>query len=168
MAHANRLAVLAGSFDPPTNGHMDMIARAATLFERVVVALLVNPAKQPLFGLDERVAMMRELVAHTPSVEVDTFDGLLADYVRRRGATAVVRGLRTAAEFSEEWQVALMNRHLNPGCETVFVVPAAENMHISSRLVREIASLGGPVTGLVAPSIEARLKQRFAARSVGS
>ena len=108
---------------------------------------------------------MRELVGHMPAVEIDTFDGLLADYVRRRKAVAVVRGLRTAAEFSEEWQMALMNRHLNPDCETVFIVPAAANMHISSRLVREIASLGGPVAGLVAPSVEARLTRRFAARS---
>ncbi|MEO8483964.1 MAG: pantetheine-phosphate adenylyltransferase [Acidobacteriota bacterium] len=168
MSHASRLAVLAGSFDPPTNGHLDMIARAATLFDRVVVALLVNPAKQPLFALDERVAMMRELVGRMPTVEIDTFDGLLADYVRRRNAVAVVRGLRTASEFSEEWQVALMNRHLNPACETVFVVPAAENMQISSRLVREIASLGGSVTGLVAPSIEVHLRSRFAQRSGGS
>lgn len=165
MSDANRLAVLAGSFDPPTNGHVDMIVRAATLFDRVVVALLVNPAKQPIFALDEREAMMRELVGHMPAVEIDTFDGLLADYVRRRKAVAVVRGLRTAAEFSEEWQMALMNRHLNPDCETVFIVPAAANMHISSRLVREIASLGGPVAGLVAPSVEARLTRRFAARS---
>lgn len=163
MAHAERLAVLAGSFDPPTNGHVDMIARAAKLFDRIVVALLVNPAKQPLFSLDERVAMVRELVGQMPAVEVDTFDGLLADYVRKRNAVAVVRGLRTAAEYSEEWQMALMNRHLNPACETVFVVPAAENVHISSRFVREIASLGGPVTGLVAPSVEARLVRRFAA-----
>jgi pantetheine-phosphate adenylyltransferase len=165
MSDANRLAVLAGSFDPPTNGHVDMIARATTLFDRVVVALLVNPAKQPIFALDERVAMMRELVGHMPAVEIDTFDGLLADYVRKRKAVAVVRGLRTAAEFAEEWQMALMNRHLNPHCETVFIVPAAENMQISSRLVREIASLGGPVAGLVAPSVEARLTRHFAARS---
>jgi pantetheine-phosphate adenylyltransferase len=141
-----------------------MIARAAAIFDRVVVALLVNPAKQPLFPLDERVAMMREIVGHLPTVDVDTFDGLLADYVRERKAVAVVRGLRTATEFSEEQQMALMNRHLNPDCETVFLVPAAEHMHISSRLVREIASLGGPVTGLVAPSVEARLARRFAGR----
>ncbi len=168
MSHATRLAVLAGSFDPPTNGHVDMITRAAALFDRVVVALLVNPAKQPLFALDERLEMMRELVAQMPAVEIDTFDGLLADYVRKRNAAAVVRGLRTAAEFSEEWQMALMNRHLNPACETVFLVPAAEHMQISSRLVREIASLGGPVTGLVAPSVEARLARRFPARRGGS
>jgi pantetheine-phosphate adenylyltransferase len=164
MSHPHRLAVLAGSFDPPTNGHLDVITRAVALFERVVVALLVNPAKQPVFALDERVAMMREVTAHLSAVEIDTFDGLLADYVRARRATAVVRGLRTATEFADEWQMALMNRHLNPSCETVFLVPAAEHMHISSRLVREVASLGGSVDGLVPSEVAVRLGRRFASR----
>ncbi|HWB31382.1 MAG TPA: pantetheine-phosphate adenylyltransferase [Vicinamibacterales bacterium] len=163
MAQTSRLAVVPGSFDPPTNGHLDMIARAATLFDRVVVALLVNASKQPIFTLDERVAMMREIVAAIPNVEVDTFDGLLADYVRMRGASAVVRGLRTTTEYSEEWPMAQMNRHLNPACETIFLVPAPEHMPISARLVREIASLGGPLAGLVPPSVEAQLTRRFAA-----
>jgi pantetheine-phosphate adenylyltransferase len=162
MAQTARLAVVPGSFDPPTNGHLDMIARTAALFDRVVVALLVNASKQPIFTLDERVAMMREIVAALPNVEVDTFDGLLADYVRMRGASAVVRGLRTTTEYSEEWPMAQMNRHLNPACETIFLVPAPEHMPISARLVREIASLGGPLTGLVPPTVEAHLRRRFA------
>jgi pantetheine-phosphate adenylyltransferase len=162
MAQTARLAVVPGSFDPPTNGHLDMIVRTAALFDRVVVALLVNASKQPIFTLDERVAMMREIVAALPNVEVDTFDGLLADYVRMRGASAVVRGLRTTTEYSEEWPMAQMNRHLNPACETIFLVPAPEHMPISARLVREIASLGGPLTGLVPPTVEAHLRRRFA------
>src|SRR6187402_987464 len=110
MSQSQRLAVIAGSFDPPTNGHVDMIVRATALFDRVVVALLKNPAKSPIFSVDERVAMVRDIVGAMPAVEVDTFDGLLADYVARKGAVAVVRGLRTATEFSDEWSVALMNR----------------------------------------------------------
>lgn len=163
MSDSSRLAVVAGSFDPPTNGHVDLIERAMKLFDRVVVAVLVNPSKQPLFPTADRLAMMTEVLdARRWPVEIDTFDGLLADYVRRRGAAAIVRGLRTAGEFSDEFPVALMNRHLDPACETVFVVPAAATMHISSRLVREIASLGGPVDGLVPPGVAARLRHRFA------
>ena len=162
MSHVPRLAVIAGSFDPLTNGHVDLIERSVKLFEQVVVAVLVNPSKQPLFTLDERVAMIREVAAaQALAVEVDTFGGLLADYVRKRGATAIARGLRSAAEFGEEWPTALMNRHLEPACETVFVVPAADTMHISSRLVREIASLGGSVDGLVPKAVAAHLQARL-------
>ncbi len=162
MSHVPRLAVIAGSFDPLTNGHVDLIERSVKLFEQVVVAVLVNPSKQPLFTLDERVAMIREVAAaQALAVEVDTFGGLLADYVRKRGATAIARGLRSAAEFGEEWPTALMNRHLEPACETVFVVPAAATMHISSRLVREIASLGGSVDGLVPKAVAAHLQARL-------
>jgi pantetheine-phosphate adenylyltransferase len=161
MSHTSRLAVLAGTFDPVTHGHCDLIGRAVRLFDRVVVAALVNPAKQPLFTLDERLAMLTEATAGWPSVEVDTFDGLLAEYVRRRGASAVVRGLRSSTEFADESQVALMNRHLNPACETVFLVPSADTQHISSRLVREIAALGGPVDALVPPIAAAALARRL-------
>lgn len=160
MSTTSRLAVLAGSFDPLTNGHVDLIERSTRLFDRVVVAVLANSAKQPLFTANERVDMIRNVVAAHANVEVDAFDGLLADYVQRRGAAAVVRGLRTATEFSDEWQMALMNRQLNPACETVFLIPAAVTAHISSRLVREIASLGGSVDGLVPPSIASRLAAR--------
>jgi pantetheine-phosphate adenylyltransferase len=160
MAEVRRLAVVPGSFDPPTNGHLDIVRRSAALFDRVIVAVLVNSSKQPWFTADERVEMMREALAGTPGVEVETFDGLLADYVRLRGASAVVRGLRTAAEFSDEWQMALMNRHLNDGCETVFVVPSVPTVFVSARLVREVSSLGGSVDGLVPPGVARRLAER--------
>ena len=164
MPHPTRLAVVAGSFDPLTNGHLDLIERSTRLFDRVVVAVLINAAKHPLFEIDDRMAMIREALMAHPGVEVDTFDGLLAEYVRRRGASAVVRGLRTASEFSDEWQIALMNRHLNAGFETVFLVPAAATMAVSSRIVREIASLGGSVDGLVPSGVAARLAERFSRR----
>jgi pantetheine-phosphate adenylyltransferase len=163
MSDTPRLAVLAGSFDPLTNGHLDVIVRTTRLFDRVIVAVLINPAKSPLFTVQERVAMIREATVRVPGVEVDAFDGLLAEYVRRRRATAIVRGLRTSTEFSDEWPIAMMNRRLNPDCETVFVVPSVEHLCVSSRLVREIASLGGPVDGLVPPTVAARLVERFAA-----
>jgi pantetheine-phosphate adenylyltransferase len=159
-----RLAVFPGSFDPMTNGHLDMIGRAATLFDRVVVAVLVNASKQPWFSNDERVAMIRESIEGLPNVEVDTFGGLLADYVKARGAVAVVRGLRTAAEFSDEWQIALTNRHLNPACETVFLLPSVTQLFVSSRLVREVASYGGPLDGLVPPGVARRLAERAGRR----
>ena len=160
MAEVRRLAVVPGSFDPPTNGHLDIVRRSAALFDRVIVAVLVNSAKQPWFTAAERVEMMREALAGMPSVEVEPFDGLLADYVRLRGASAVVRGLRTAAEFSDEWQMALMNRHLNDACETVFVVPSVPTVFVSSRLVREVSSLGGSVDGFVPPGVARRLAER--------
>jgi pantetheine-phosphate adenylyltransferase len=165
MSDTSRLAVVAGSFDPLTNGHLDLIERGVKLFDRLVVAVLVNPSKQPLFTIEERTAMIRaEVEARGWRVDVDTFTGLLADYVRAKKAAAIVRGLRTAGEFSDEWPTALMNRHLEPGCETVFVVPAAGMAHISSRLVREIASLGGPIEGLVPERVASNLRRRFAPR----
>ncbi len=160
MADDSRIAVFPGSFDPLTNGHADVIARSARLFDRLIVAVLVNASKQPLFSADERVAMIRAVVAGLPQVEVDTFDGLLAEYARRRGATVVVRGLRAATEFAEEWQMALINRHLHAGLETLFMPASAEVAHISSRLVKEIASLGGPIDGLVPPAVAAHLAGR--------
>jgi pantetheine-phosphate adenylyltransferase len=165
MSQSSRLAVVAGSFDPPTNGHIDLVERAVRLFDRVVVAVLTNLSKQPLFTVDERLAMLRDLTSSLATVEVDTFDGLLADYVARRGAVAVVRGVRTAGEFSDEWSIALANRHLNPAFDTVLVVPSASTMHVSSRVVREIASFGGPVDGLVPPVVAARLATKYARRS---
>jgi pantetheine-phosphate adenylyltransferase len=155
-----RIAVFAGSFDPLTNGHADVIQRSAPLFDRLIVAVLVNAAKQPLFSADERVAMIRRVVDGLAGVEVDTFDGLLADYARQRGATVAVRGLRTPAEFGEEWQMALVNRHLNARLETLFIPASAECAHISSRLVKEIVRLGGPIDGLVPPAVAAHLASR--------
>ena len=143
-----------------TNGHADVIARSAPLVDRLIVAVAVNASKQPLFSVDERVAMIRQAVSAHPQVEVEAFDGLLAAFARERGATIALRGLRNAAEFAEEWQMALVNRHLNAGLETVFIPASAEYAHISSRLVKEIASLGGPIDGLVPPAVAAFLATR--------
>lgn len=162
MPESSRLAIIAGSFDPLTNGHVDLVERASAVFTHVVLAVLVNPAKQPLFTLADRRAMIEEVAQLRQwTVEVDTFEGLLADYARNRGAVAIVRGLRTAGEFASEQPTALMNRHLAGSCETVFLVPGADVAHISSTLVREIASFGGAVDGLVPTGVAARLKRRF-------
>jgi pantetheine-phosphate adenylyltransferase len=155
-----RLAISAGSFDPLTNGHLDLFERAAKVFDRLVVAVLANSTKSAMFTIDERVAMLKTSVAGMSNIEVDTFDGLLADYAKRRGAIALVRGLRTAAEFHDEWPMAMMNRHLNPAVETVFLLPSIEVAFISSRLVKEIASLGGPLDGMVPPAVAEALARR--------
>lgn len=155
-----RIAVYPGSFDPLTNGHVDIIARGARLFDRIVVAILVNADKDPLFSVKERVAIIQDVFAHTANVEVDTFEGLLVDYARGQQASVIVRGLRAISDFEYEMQMALMNRHLRPDLETVFMMPAEQYTYVSSRLVKEIASLGGSVTGLVPPVVEARLAER--------
>lgn len=152
-----------GSFDPITSGHVDLIERAARLFDRVVVAILVNPAKQSLFTVEERAAMIREACAERCAdgqVEVDAFEGLLVDHARRHGAVAVVRGLRNAGDFDYEQPMIAMNAHLAPSVDTVCLLASARCAHISSRLVKEVASLGGSVTGLVPPAVEARLLER--------
>jgi pantetheine-phosphate adenylyltransferase len=135
------LAVYPGSFDPLTNGHVDIIARGARLFDRIVVAILVNAEKHPLFSLPERVDIAREVFKGRANVEVDTFDGLLVDYVERRKAQVVVRGLRAISDFEFEFQMALMNRRLNETIETVFMMPAEQYTYISSRLIKEVFSL---------------------------
>jgi pantetheine-phosphate adenylyltransferase len=155
-----RLAVYPGSFDPLTNGHVDIITRGARLFDRIVVAVLVNDAKTPLFTSDDRVAMIREVFRDEPKVDVDTFDGLLVEFAARRGADVIVRGLRAASDFEYEFQMALMNRRLQSGVETVFMMPAEQYSYTSSRLIKEVSLLGGPVTGLVPPLVEARLLER--------
>jgi pantetheine-phosphate adenylyltransferase len=168
MEHAVRVAVCPGSFDPLTNGHVEMIARAVRLFDRLIVTVLDNPSKQAWFTVDERTAMLREVLSALPDgrhIEVDAFNGLLVDYVARRNATAVVRGLRTVNEFSDESQMALMNRHLS-GCETVFLVSGPAVAYISSRLVKEVAALGGPLDGLVPPAVALRITGRRANRTI--
>jgi pantetheine-phosphate adenylyltransferase len=160
MATAVRLAVYPGSFDPLTNGHVDIIERGARLFDRIVVAILVNPDKQALFPVDERVAIIREVFGDRANVEVETFAGLLVDYVKRRQASVIVRGLRAVADFEFEMQMALMNRHLNPDVETVFMMPSEQYTYVSSRLVKEVAALGGSVSGLVPSIVESRLADR--------
>lgn len=153
-----RIAVCPGSFDPLTNGHVDLIMRAARLFDRVVVAILVNDQKTPLLAADDRVALTREVFAAEARVQVETFEGLLVDHAARVGASAVVRGLRSAADFDYEWPMTVMNRRLQPRLETVFLVPAPEVSAISSRLVKEIWRLGGDIQGLVPAPVEARLR----------
>lgn len=158
--HRPRIAIFPGSFDPITNGHLDIISRGVRLFDRLVVAILVNPEKAPLFTVPERVDLLREVLAGWPNVEVDTFGGLLVDYARRKDATAVVRGLRAISDFEYEMQMALMNRRLSPQLETVFMMPAETYSYVSSRLVKEVFALGGSITGLVPEAVEARLRAR--------
>jgi pantetheine-phosphate adenylyltransferase len=152
------LAVYPGSFDPLTNGHVDIISRGARLFDRIVVAILVNAEKSPLFSMEERVEITRAVFKDQHNVEVDTFDGLLVDYVERRSAQVIVRGLRAVSDFEFEFQMALMNRRLKPEIETVFMMPAEQYTYISSRLIKEVFSLGGRVEGLVPELVEQRLR----------
>ena len=159
------LAVYPGSFDPLTNGHVDIITRGARLFDRIVVAILINSEKSPLFTMEERVEIAREVFKDVPSVEVDTFDGLLVDYVDRRGAQVIVRGLRAVSDFEFEFQMALMNQRLNGRIETIFLMPAEQYTYTSSRLIKEVFRLGGKVHGLVPDMVEERLRQKLAARS---
>jgi pantetheine-phosphate adenylyltransferase len=155
-----KLAVYPGSFDPLTNGHVDIIERGTHLFDKIIVAILVNVEKSPLFTMQERVEIVRHVFKGLPSVEVDTFDGLLVDYVTRRKADVIVRGLRALSDFETEFQMALMNRRLGPSIETVFMMPAEQYTYISSRLIKEVFSLGGQVRGLVPEVVEARLKDK--------
>jgi pantetheine-phosphate adenylyltransferase len=157
---SGRLAVFPGSFDPLTNGHVDIVLRSAHLFERVVVAVLVNPDKQPLFTPEERVTIIREVFREYPNVEVDTYNGLLVDYARRRRASALVRGMRAISDFEREFQMALMNRHLEPALETVFMMPAEQYTYLSSRLIKEVFSLGGDVRGLVPAPVERWMRRK--------
>jgi pantetheine-phosphate adenylyltransferase len=160
-----RLAIYPGSFDPLTNGHVDIILRGARLFDRIVVAILVNLDKAPLFSAHERVEIAREVFHGRQNVDVDTFEGLLVDYARGRRASAIVRGLRAVSDFEYELQMALMNRRLFPDVETVFMMPAEPYTYVSSRLVKEVFALGGSVKGLVPDNVERRLREKhFAAR----
>jgi pantetheine-phosphate adenylyltransferase len=163
MAGDPRIAVYPGSFDPLTNGHVDIILRGARLFDLIVVAVLGNAEKQPLFSVPDRLAIIREVFQDRPNVEVDTFQGLLVEYIKQRRASVIVRGLRAVADFEFEMQMALMNRHLSPGVETVFMMPAEQYTYVSSRLVKEVAALGGSVSGLVPPGVESRLAMRRSA-----
>ena len=158
------VAIYPGSFDPLTNGHVDIIRRGSRLFERIVIAMLVNLEKAPLFTVPERVDIAREVFRGNANVEVDTFDGLLVDYARRRGAGVIVRGLRAMSDFEYEMQMALMNRRLNGEVETVFMMPAEPYTYVSSRLVKEVVALGGSVHGLVPDTVEARLRDKKLAR----
>jgi len=159
------LAVYPGSFDPLTNGHVDIITRGARLFDRIIVAILINSEKAPLFTMDERVEIAREVFRNVPNVEVDTFDGLLVDYLEKRHAQVIVRGLRAVSDFEFEFQMALMNQRLNGKIETVFMMPAEQYTYTSSRLIKEVFRLGGRVHGLVPDMVEERLRKKIAART---
>jgi len=159
------LAVYPGSFDPLTNGHVDIILRGARLFDRIVVAMLVNAEKSPLFTMGERVEIAREVFKDHVNVEIATFDGLLVDYVERRQAQVIVRGLRAISDFEFEFQMALMNRRLNSKIETIFMMPAEQYTYISSRLIKEVFALGGRVHGLVPELVEMRLRDKVLARN---
>ena len=160
-----RLALYPVSFDPLTNGHVDIILRGAQLFDRILVAVLINSEKKPLFSAEDRVAMIREVFREYPNVEVDTFDGLMVDYARRRRANVIVRGLRAVSDFEYEFQMALMNRHVEPTLETVFMMPAEQYTYLSSRLIKEVFSLGGEVRGLVPSVVEMRLREKTKAKA---
>jgi pantetheine-phosphate adenylyltransferase len=159
-----RVAIYPGSFDPLTLGHLDIIRRGSALFDFIIVAVLRNVEKSPLFSVDERLDMIRETFADRDNVEADSFSGLLVDYASSRKATTIVRGVRAISDFEYEFQMALMNRRLAPGIETVFMMPAEEYSYVSSKLVKEVASLGGNVSGLVPEGVEKKLLERLRRR----
>ena len=154
-------AIYPGSFDPPTNGHLDLIERGSHIFDELVVAILRNAEKTPLFSVGERRRMLEQLTEDFKNVRVDVFDGLTVDYAARVKASAVLRGIRALSDYEYELQMALMNRKLRPDLETVFMMPAEQYSYLSSRLVREVARLGGTITGLVPDIVEQRLKEKL-------
>ncbi len=160
-SRAGIVGVYPGSFDPITNGHLDLILRGSRIVDRLVVAVLRNEHKKPLFSVEERVEMLQEVVQAIPSVQVDSFDGLLVDYTARQNATVIFRGIRAISDYEYELQMALMNRRLAPDIETVFMMAGEAYSFISSRIVKEVIRLGGNIGGLVPPSVEARLRQRL-------
>jgi pantetheine-phosphate adenylyltransferase len=155
-----RTAIYAGSFDPITHGHEDLVRRSLEFVDRLVVAVATNSSKTPLFTLEERMALIRAAAGDDPRVEVRQFDGLLVDFAREVGAKLIIRGLRAVSDFEYEFQMALMNRHLSPQLETVFMVPSLDSTYISSSLVREVARFGGDVSGLVHPTVAAALRAK--------
>ncbi len=155
------IAIYPGSFDPITNGHLDLIQRGSRLFDKLIVSILRNDSKEPLFSVEERIEMLCEVVHVYPNVEVDSFDGLLVDYAAAQSATVLLRGIRAISDYEYELQMALMNRRLSPGIETVFLMANEAYSFISSRLVKEVFGLGGNISGLVPPSVEARLQRRL-------
>ena len=159
-----RIAIYPGSFDPLTSGHVDIIERGARIFDEIIVAILANAEKTPLFSETERVSIIHEVFKGQANVRVDTFNGLLVDYAQRQQATILVRGLRAVSDFEYEFQMALMNRHLAPGLETVFMMPDEKYTYISSRLIKEVFSLGGEISGLVPSIVEDKLRSKQKSR----
>jgi pantetheine-phosphate adenylyltransferase len=156
-------ALYPGTFDPPTNGHIDLIQRGAKLFDHLIVAILNNPMKDPLFTVEERVEMLKESTSALSNVSVATFDGLMVEFARQQGASAVLRGIRAISDYEYEFQMALMNRRLAPEIETVFLQPAGRYSFVSSRMLKEVFSFGGDVSGLVPPNVLKRLRDRIGA-----
>ncbi len=155
------IAICPGSFDPVTNGHLDLIERAAKIFDKLIVSVLRNQEKEPLFGVEERLEMLREVTRPFANVEVDSFAGLLMDYARQKQARVILRGIRAVSDYEYELQMALMNRKLEPQVETVFMLPGEAYSYLSSRLVREVARLGGSLKGLVPATVEERLRVKI-------
>jgi pantetheine-phosphate adenylyltransferase len=160
-----RRAIYPGSFDPVTNGHLDIIERGCKLFDEIIISILVNPEKQPFFSIEERLDMLAHVVNDINkggcAVRIDSFRGLLVNYAVAQNANAIVRGIRAISDYEYEFQMALMNRRLEPGIETVFMMPAETYSYVSSRLVKEVFQLGGTITGLVPPLIETRMKEKL-------
>jgi pantetheine-phosphate adenylyltransferase len=156
-----KIGVYPGTFDPITNGHTDLITRSLQVFDKVIVAIALNPSKHPLFDLAERVDMVKVATKNVPNVEVEPFSGLLVEYVRQRGARAVIRGLRAISDFEYELQMALINRKLDQGFETVFFMPSEEYSYLTSSIIKEVASLGGALNDFVHPEVATRLRDRF-------
>ena len=155
-----RVAIYPGSFDPLTNGHVDIIERGSRIFDAIIVAILANVEKTPLFSENERIAIIRDVFKGHQNVQVEAFSGLLVEYAQHKHATVLVRGLRAVSDFEYEFQMALMNRRLAPGLETVFMMPDEKYTYISSRLIKEVSTLGGEITGLVPPVVEERLRAK--------
>lgn len=156
-----RRAIYPGSFDPITNGHLDVIERGRKLFDEIIVAVLVNAEKKPLFNFDERIEIIRTVVANTPEIKVDTFNGLLVNYAQSKQADCIIRGIRAISDYEYELQMALMNRRLAPNIETVFMMAAEPYSYLSSRLVKEVFMLNGSITGLVPELVEQKMKEKF-------
>jgi pantetheine-phosphate adenylyltransferase len=157
-----QIAVYPGSFDPPTNGHLDVIARVGKLAGTLYVAVAINASKDPLFTVEERVELLKQITAGMPHVKVDSFDGLLVDYARKMGASAIFRGLRAVSDFEYEFQMALTNRRLNAEIETLFLMPSQDYSYLSSNMIKEVGRLGGDLSPFVPPEVAARMKQKHA------
>jgi pantetheine-phosphate adenylyltransferase len=160
----SRLAICPGTFDPITNGHLDIVKRSLGMFDRVIIAVAENPKKEPLFDIKRRLELVEEAVRGLQRVEVESFDGLLVNYVKKKGGVAIVRGLRAISDFEYELQMALMNRRLDTELETVFMMPSEEYSFLTSTVIKEVASFGGDISGLVPDCVEEALKERFGIR----
>ncbi len=156
-----KVAIYPGSFDPITNGHLSIIRRALEIFDKLIVAILINPRKKPLFSVEERIYMIKEATKDLKNIEVDTFEGLLVDYAVKKGAKAIIRGLRATSDFEYEFQMALMNRKLNSSIQSIFLMTDYKWLYVSSSIVKEVASFGGDVSGLVPEIVCKKLKEKF-------